>query len=506
MKNLRELIKENNKLAWILYGGSLVILVLAVLLLNSIFNRKNQSYILDDRKIDIQDGEVRSRVWGINYPKEYESYKKTSDTSFRSKYMGSAPIDELEENPKLVILWAGYGFSRGYMQSRGHEYSVQDIRATERTGSPVGDDDGPMPSTCWACKSPDVPRVMNEEGYENFFKGKWARLGSQVVNPIGCADCHEPKTMSLRVSRPFLTQGLKDMGVNTNKISHQNMKNLVCQQCHSEYFFDKKPSGAMVVTFPWKYGYSAEGMEKYYDEDQKGFADYVHPLSRAKIIKAQHPDGELFELGIHAKNGVTCVDCHMPYTSEGGMKFTDHHIRSPLSNIQGTCATCHRGKSEETLKSWVYERQDKAEEQRGKLEDLLVKAHIEAKYAWDNGATEDEMKEVLALIRASQWRWDYVAATHGGPFHAPIEYMRVVSSGMDKVQEARVAIAAVLGKHGKSIKNVVYPDISTKEKAQRFVGIDVDAMKKDKANFLKTVVPKWDEMAKEREAKMPQYN
>ena len=59
---------------------------------------------------------------------------------------------------------------------------------------------------------------------------------------------------------------------------------------------------------------TAENIEEYYDE--KEFKDWVHPISKAKMIKAQHPDYETYTTGIHAKKGVSCADCHMPYKTE----------------------------------------------------------------------------------------------------------------------------------------------------------------------------------------------
>ncbi len=179
------------------------------------------------------------------------------------------------------------------------------------------------------------------------------------------------------------------------------MRSLVCAQCHVEYYF--KGDGKY-LTFPWDKGFTVEDMEAYYDE--AGFYDYIHKLSRTPILKAQHPDYEICQMGIHGQRGVSCADCHMPYKSEGGVKFSDHHIQSPLAMIDRTCQVCHR-ESEETLRNNVYERQRKANEIRNRLEQELAKAHIEAKFAWDKGATETQMKDVLALIRQAQWRWDF---------------------------------------------------------------------------------------------------
>ena len=162
--------------------------------------------------------------------------------------------------------------------------------------------------------------------------------------------------------------------------------------------------------------------------------------------------------------------------------------------IDRTCQTCHR-ESEETLRNNVYERQRKANEIRNRLEQELAKAHIEAKFAWDKGATEDQMKDVLALIRQAQWRGDFGVASHGGSFHAPQEIQRILSHGLDKAMQARLAVSRVLAKHGFT-DDVPMPDISTKEKAQQYIGLDMDAERAAKEKFLKTTVPAWLEKAK----------
>ena len=178
-----------------------------------------------------------------------------------------------------------------------------------------------------------------------------------------------------------------------------------------------------------------------------GYADYIHALSKAPILKAQHPGYETSLQGIHGQRGVSCADCHMPYTADGGVKFSDHQIQSPLAKMDRTCLVCHR-ESEETLRKNVEERQEKCLEVRGRLEDLLAKAHIEAKFAWDKGATEEEMHDALQLIRKSQWRWDYSVASHGASFHAPQEMLRLMGDGIDYAGQARLKIAKVLANHG----------------------------------------------------------
>ncbi len=272
--------------------------------------------------------------------------------------------------------------------------------------------------------------------------------------------------------------------------ANQEMRSLVCAQCHVEYYF--KGDGKY-LTFPWDKGSTVEDMEAYYDE--AGFADYTHKLSRAPILKAQHPDYEISQMGIHAQRGVSCADCHMPYKSEGGVKYSDHHIQSPLAMIDRTCQVCHR-ESEETLRNNVYERQNKANEMRNRLETELAKAHVEAKFAWDKGATEDQMKDVLKLIRQAQWRWDFGVASHGGAFHAPQEIQRILGNGLDKAMQARLATAKVLAKLGYT-DDVPMPDFSTKEKAQQYIGLDMAAERTAKEKFLNTIVPQWVKEAQE---------
>ncbi|MGE5400094.1 MAG: ammonia-forming cytochrome c nitrite reductase subunit c552, partial [Ignavibacteriales bacterium] len=238
-------------------------------------------------------------------------------------------------------------------------------------------------------------------------------------------------------------------------------------------------------------------IEAYYDNIK--FSDWTHVLSRAPMLKAQHPDFEIFRTGVHADRGIACADCHMPYRSEGGVKFTNHKIQSPLNDIANSCQVCHR-ESEEKLRNNVYDRQDKLEQAKRNVIAELTKAHIEAKFAWDKGAQQAEMEPVLQLIRHSQWRWDWVAASNGHGFHSPVEVQRVLNTSLQKAGEARVQISRILARHGYT-DPVPMPDLSTKAKAQDYVGLKVMEMKSQKEEFLKTVVPGWDQKAAERESK-----
>ena len=476
---------------WLLFIGAMVIVFVLGLAVSSYMERRAElATVFNNKRVEITGIESRNEIFAQNYPREYETWAATEDTSFESEFNGSQMVDVLEQRPEMVILWAGYAFSKDYSTPRGHYHAIEDIRASLRTGAPKGDTDGPQPSTCWTCKGPDVPRLMDSLGIEGYYGGKWGWLGSEVVNPIGCADCHEPENMELQISRPALIEAFERQGVDITKASQQEMRSLVCAQCHVEYYFQ---GAGKYLTFPWDEGFTVEDMERYYDD--LDYADYTHTLSRAPILKAQHPDYEIAMMGIHGQRGVSCADCHMPYKSEGGIKYSDHHVQSPLASIDRTCQVCHR-ESEETLRQNVYERQRKCVEARNRLEKELAAAHIEAKYAWDHGATEAQMAPVLKLLRESQWRWDFGVASHGGAFHAPQEIQRILGHGLDKALQARLAISKVLAQNGYT-GEVPMPDISTKEKAQKYIGLDIPAERAAKDEFLKTTVPSWLEKAKD---------
>ena len=238
-------------------------------------------------------------------------------------------------------------------------------------------------------------------------------------------------------------------------------------------------------------------MEAFFDDIRH--VDWVHAISKAPMLKAQHPDYELYRTGIHSERGVSCADCHMPYRNEGGVKFTNHKIQSPLNDIAGSCQVCHR-ESEATLTKNVTDRQEKILELRMRAERALVRAHYEAKVAWEKGASEAEMKPALNLIRHAQWRWDWVSASNGLGFHSPVEAARVLGSAIENAVEARTLLVRILAKRGVT-DAIAVPDLSTKGKAQAAIGLDLNQLSATKAEFLRQVVPHWDKQAEERQGK-----
>ncbi len=460
-------------------------------MLGSIDTKKDEKALLNTAPVIKEKGiEARSDVWGESYPNQYDTWKMTSQ---------SAKIEDmLEKYPQLVILWAGYGFSKDYNSPRGHAFALQSNRNTLRTGGPTGPDNGPMPMACWACKSSDVPRLMAKEGENEFYTGKWARAGSEIVNPIGCADCHNTQTSQLEISRPYLTRALEASGVDLDKITYQEMRSLACAQCHVEYYFrptpytseDGKSKTAAVVTLPWAKGLTAEAMEEYYDEYD--FSDWTHSLSDTPLLKAQHPGYEMFVTGIHYKRGLSCADCHLPYTQKGSIKFSTHHIQSPLDDIANSCLTCHR-QSEEEFRNIVKEKLKRKDQLHVIAMNSLATAHLNAKKAWEVGATEEEMEPVLQMIRSGQWLWDFSIASHGSFFHAPEETLRLLAVANEKAQQANLMLTGVLAAH--KVLNYQVPDFSTKEKAQALAGVDLPMLIEEKLEFKNGLMKLWLEEA-----------
>lgn len=436
--------------------------------------------------------ESNNGLFKDKYPKQYQSWAATAESTDK--------IPAIEEDPRMIVMWGGYAFSKEYNKPRGHFYALTDVRNILRTGAPMDANSGPQPMACWNCKGPDVARLINEWGEEKYFNQKWAAGGPEQANAIGCADCHDTASKdfaegkpALRIARPYVLRALESIDKKFGNLDKTDQRAAICANCHVEYYFDKKQVNNVV--FPWMQGVDVDSIEKYYDEAE--FYDWIHSVSKAPMLKAQHPDYETWLQGTHGKNGVTCVDCHMPKVQDkDGKVYTDHKIGNPFDAFENTCANCH-DQSKETLQKVVADHKKDIKNVMLKLEDQIVKAHFEAKAAWDAGATEAEMKEPLKAIRHAQWRWDYSAAGHGGHIHSPDIILKVIASGLDRIADARTQLAVILTKHGVQ-QPIQYPDISTAEKAWKVMGIDIEKERAAKQKFLKEVIPQWNKEALEK--------
>lgn len=464
-------------LGWLVFLGAALGVVMLGLLTSSIFERRAERNISRVQMIQpIAEWEADNSKWGANFPREFNSWEQTKQMNENTKYGGSKLKDYLADNPNLVVLFAGFGFGKDYNSPRGHYHSVTDVTSTKRVNEKT-------PATCWTCKSPDVPRLMAQKGVAQFYAGKFSDFKGEVKNPIGCVDCHDPKTMSLRISRPALKEAFERQGKDITKATHQEMRSLVCAQCHVSYYFKDKQTNQLI--FPWDDGLNADDFDRYYE--RVGFSDWTHPISGVKVIKTRHPDYEIWMQGVHAFRGVSCADCHMPYRSEGGVKFTDHQIRSPLYNMANSCQVCHRW-SEQDIKKRVEGIQDKNKEMLLQTERSLVLAHLTIGDAIKLGATDAELEAPRKMLRRAQMFWDYVASNNGMGFHAPQECARVLGKANNLAQECRLATEQLRTKYGaKSLYQM--PDLSTKEKALAFVQPYIDAQKAKEAQQAPPAAP-----------------
>ncbi len=460
----RQTTRSRALLAWLVFLGCLCGALIVGLLATSITERRAERKLSTLQILQpVGEWETDNAKWGVNFPREYASWESTRFMNENTKYGGSGHRDYLKDDPRLVILFAGFGFSKEYNQARGHFNALEDVKVTKRVNEKT-------PATCWTCKSPDVPRMMQAKGVAQFYASKFSDFKEEMRNTIGCLDCHDPKTMRLRISRPALREAFASMGKDINKATHQEMRSLVCAQCHVSYYFEKKTN---YLVFPWKRGLDADSFDKYYDEVK--FSDWTHPISGAPMIKTRHPDYEIYMQGVHAFKNVSCADCHMPYKSEGGVKFTDHQVRSPLYNMANSCQVCHRW-SETEIKQRVTAIQDKNRELLNIAQDALVKAHFTIADAARLGATDQELEGPRTLIRKAQMYWDYVASNNGMGFHAPQECARVLGKATNLAQECRLAAERLRAKRG-AVQEFVLPDISTFEKARAVIQPYLDAAK-----------------------------
>ncbi|HSV74017.1 MAG TPA: ammonia-forming cytochrome c nitrite reductase subunit c552 [Chthonomonadales bacterium] len=453
-------------LGWAVMVGSAAGVLALGLLATTITERRAERRLASVQFVQpIGEWEADNSKWGVSFPRQFSSWELTRHMSDNTRYGGSNVRDYLSEQPLHVVLWAGFTFAKDYSQARGHFNSVADVTATKRVSATT-------PATCWTCKSPDAPRLMAKMGVDGFYAARFADLKGEVRNPIGCADCHDNKTMALRISRPALIEAMQRMGRDVQKATHQEMRSLVCAQCHVSYYFADPKTNRLVI--PWDKGLGADDFDRYYKE--VGFSDWTHAISGARMIKLRHADYEMWSQGVHAFRGVSCADCHLPYRSEGGVKYTDHQVRSPLYNVAASCQVCHRW-SEGDIRQRVYAIQDKTLELRRIAEAQLAAAHLEIGDAMRLRATDLELAEVRDLVRRGQMYWDYVAATNGMGFHAPQESARVLAKAIDLARECRLQVNRIRARKG-AVEPLAMPDLSTRAKADAFIKPFVEAQRK----------------------------
>jgi nitrite reductase (cytochrome c-552) len=459
-----------------LLGYGLLIVVVAAgsalitALLTNIFQRKSEARNPFVRLVEVGEDDTDPEKWGINWPKQYESYRLTA-LATRTRFGGhggseALPEEKIKRDPWLKRMFLGYAFSIDYRDRRGHAHMLHDQEQTRRLTKPQS-------GSCLHCHASVMPlyRALGDGdamvGFEKTHRMSYQELSGMLhdsghAHAVSCVDCHDPDTMKLRVTRPGFILGIQALArsgaplpqmpsierwratdreepYNPNLLaSRTEMRSFVCGQCHVEYYC----SSAMPLEFPWSKGLRVEDEEQHWNEtrfpDGTRFYDYKHGESGAEILKAQHPEFELWTQGIHSRAGVACADCHMPYQRDGATKVSDHWVRSPLLNVNRACQNCHHVEEKEILArvGVIQARNFELLQRAGQaLMDQLDAIQV----AREAGATAAQLRDALELQRKAQWRLDFVAAENSMGFHAPQEAARILGEAADYARQGQVA-------------------------------------------------------------------
>jgi len=427
-----------------------------MVLLVSIFERKQEARNPFFRVVELTNETEDPAVWGKDFPMQYDDYRRTSD-QVRTRYGGSEAMprtpthadprsvvaqSRLEEDPRLKTIWAGYAFAKDFREERGHAYMLDDQTYTERQQVVK------QPGTCLHCHASMVVPCAKAgdgdlmKGFEKLNQMPFSEARKLVTHPIACIDCHDPKTMQLRVTRPGFVEGMRALKASTGvqnydvnrDATRQEMRSFVCGQCHVEYYF-KGPEKQLV--YPWANGLKVEQILAYYDAAQ--FKDWSHADSGAPVLKAQHPEFELWNQGIHARSGVACADCHMPYKREGALKISDHHVRSPLLNINRACQTCHKWPESE-LRDRAEAIQERTQNMRNLAMDALVELIGDLKAARTANAPESQVTSAQDFQRKAQFYLDFIEAENSSGFHAPQEALRILGESINFARKGQLAL------------------------------------------------------------------
>lgn len=465
-------------------AGAALATVLVMALFTSISSRKAEALQTSFKLVDLDEKTVDPAQWGKNFPRQYDAYLRTAE-KYTTKYGGAGsegmPKSRLEDDPRLVTIFDGYAFAIDFNQRQGHAYMLDDQRKTKRVT------ERKQPGACLHCHASNTvafrevglqggaPGTLDEAfsspnaqaqlmaGFEAVCKMPYAEATKLVKHPVACIDCHDPKNMALRVTKPGFIRGIVALANSAEPVPHlpsiekwrkgdkavaydanrdasrQEMRSMVCGQCHVEYYCGPKTT----LFFPWNKGMKVEQIEATYDEykfpDGGRFFDWKHARTGAEVLKAQHPEFEMWSQGIHARSGVSCSDCHMPYKREGALKISDHQVRSPLLDVTRACQSCHRFPEAE-IKARVTAIQDRTKALMDRAEDAVVALINDVEAAKKAGVDEAKLKPIYELQRKAQWRVDFVNAENSMGFHAPQEAARILGEAIDFGRQGQVAL------------------------------------------------------------------
>lgn len=429
-------------------------------LLANIIQRMNESNQPYTKVVELDETVVDPATWGQNFPLQYESYLKTGQMT-PTVHGGSKKVEHtatetdprtfvapsrLEEDPRLKDMWAGYPFATDYRHARGHAYMLDDQKYTLRVL------DFKQPGTCLNCHASTVP-IMDKlgngdrmAGFAAMNKMPYQDAAKLAEHPVACIDCHDPKTMKLRITRPAFEKGIaafkKSQGIENYDVNRdatrEEMRSFVCGQCHVEYYFK---SDSKELIFPWKNGLDIDQIWKAYQEN--GHIDFTHKTTGAKVLKAQHPEFDIFwSNSIHAANGVSCSDCHLPYVRDGSRKVTDHHIQSPMLSINNSCLSCHHA-TEQEMKNRVVKIQDQFIATRDQAFDSLVALIRALEKAQTDGTSPEAIEKAREMQNKASFYLDYVYSENSYGFHAPAYIQTILAKSLDASRKGQLALKGV---------------------------------------------------------------
>lgn len=381
---------------------------------------------------NISAGEENPAVWGKYYPRQYESWLKQKEET-KTEFAGSVRESHLDKKPYLKVLYKGYGFGEDYNEERGHVYAITDVTEIKRiTPKSV--------ASCWNCKTPTAPKQIAKEGI-SWYKKPFSEVTKDVKHPVTCWDCHDPKTMKLRVTRQNMINAFERQNKDVNASPRNEMRTYVCAQCHNEYYFEKDTKE---VINPWDKGLTPQAAMTYYDQIK--FSDWDHPQSGTKMIKMQHPEYEMSKGGVHQTSGVSCADCHMPYIREGVEKYTSHWITSPLKQLDVSCQPCHR-QSTDWLKDRIHDVQVKTND----LLDIAGEENVRAIRAIETASKSTavnpaKLEDARKYHRTGQAYWDWVASENSMGFHNPEKAMHTLGLAINNARQAQILAGEAAGK------------------------------------------------------------
>lgn len=426
------------------------------------------------KPVKIADGEIDPQVWGKAYPSEYELWKKTEEPNpaGKSKYKRGYDVDritydKLAEFPYMALLFNGWGFGVEYNEPRGHAFMLRDQLEVDPSRVKAG-------GVCLTCKTPYAPKLEKEMAL-NYYKTPYKEVLAQIPEKhrtlgVACIDCHDNKDMSLRISREFtLKVALKDMGVDPDKVSRQDMRSLVCAQCHVTYNIPKdKDMKSVGVFFPWqgsKWGnITIENIIKKIRSDAS-YGEWKQSVTGFKLAFIRHPEFELFtNNSVHWKAGASCADCHMPYTKVGIYKVSDHRVESPLKNDMKACMQCHT-ETTDWLRDQVTAIQDRtvslmirsgyATATAAKLFEIVHNAQAAGKNI--DKALYDRAKD---YYEQAFYRCLFVGAENSVGFHNPSEALRILGDATAFAVKAEALLRQALTKAGVDVPLIVKLDLN----------------------------------------------